>query len=70
MDAEKLKKIKKWMPKNGASEIAKKTGMHRTAVYKVLDGDFNNTMVLNMALHMAIKEKARIEENERLIEKL
>jgi hypothetical protein len=70
MEDKKREEIKKNMPRNGEQEIAKKLGCSYKTVNAVMNGYFNNTIILLMAEKLANGEKKRKKQAQKDMENI
>lgn len=54
-----LRKLKSKLPRNYRKELAKRTGLSESAVYRTLKGDLNNTSIIEAAIQLAKENKDR-----------
>lgn len=65
-----FERIKKWLPSGYANIIHERTGKSLSAIYGVVCGRTTSEDIYNALLELAIENKKRVEEREKLLETL
>lgn len=70
MKNEEIEKIKKWLPRGYGKIIAGKTGKSLPFIYQVVCGGTNNDEVYKALIDLALENKKKLEERQKLISTL
>ncbi len=70
MENKDLEKIKKWLPRGYGKKVQELTGKSLSVIYSVVSGTTENEMVYNALLNLAIENKAKMENREKLLSTL
>ena len=70
MKKKSMDKVKKWLPRGYGKLIREKTGKSLAVIYAVVCGSSENEEVYNSLVDLALENKKKIEEREKLVSTL
>lgn len=70
MKKKSMDKVKKWLPRGYGKLIREKTGKSLAVIYAVVCGSSENEEVYNALVDLALENKKKIEEREKLVSTL